>query len=118
MTELLYQTDAHLQKWLAEVIAVQGGALVLDRSAFYPGGGGQPADRGVIRWNNHDYELIKIQKSGDEVLHWVETSDLYSLPPVGVRIHGLLDWDHRFKLMRTHSALHILCGVIWRDYGA
>jgi len=52
------------------------------------------------------------------VLHWIETSDRYTLPPVGVRIHGLLDWDHRFKLMRTHTALHILCGVIWRDYGA
>lgn len=118
MTELLYQTDAYLQKWAAEVIAVQDGALVFDRTAAYPGGGGQPADRGSIYWNSHDYKLIRIKKDGNAVLHWVETNDLYALPPVGAKVHGLLDWDHRFKLMRTHTALHILCGVIWRDYGA
>ncbi len=118
MTDLLYQTDAYMQKFVAEVIAVQDDALVLDRTAFYPGGGGQPADRGVIRWHNHDYKLSKIKKIGDAVLHWVETSDLYARPPAGAKIHGLLDWERRFQLMRTHTALHILCGVIWRDYGA
>ncbi len=118
MTKLLYQTDAYLQKWLAEVLAVQDDALVLDRSAFYPGGGGQPADRGSIYWNNHNYQLSAIKKDGSAMLHWLETSDLYALPPVGARVYGLLDWDHRFRLMRTHTALHILCGVIWRDYGA
>jgi misacylated tRNA(Ala) deacylase len=124
MTELLYQTDSYMQKFVAEVVAVQDGALVLDRTAFYPGGGGQPADKGVIHWNAHDYVLTKVKKvadsanSRDRVLHWIETSDLYSPPPVGATVHGLLDWDHRFKLMRTHTALHILCGVIWRDCGA
>ncbi len=117
-TELLYQTDSYLQKFLAHVLAVQDGALVLDRTAFYPGGGGQPADRGTILWNAHSYPVIKLQKSGDQVLHYVESSTLYPVPPAEVDLHGLLDWEHRFKLMRTHTALHILCGVIWRDYGA
>jgi misacylated tRNA(Ala) deacylase len=118
MTDLLYQTDAYLQKFVAQVVATKEGALLLDRTAFYPGGGGQPADQGAIRWHAHDYPLTRVKKAGDRVLHWVETSDLYPLPPLGVTVHGLLDWDHRFKLMRTHTALHILCGVIWRDYGA
>jgi len=118
MTDLLYQTDAYLQKFIAQVVATKEGALLLDRTAFYPGGGGQPADQGAIRWHAHDYPLTRVKKAGDRVLHWVETSDLYPLPPLGVTVHGLLDWDHRFKLMRTHTALHILCGVIWRDYSA
>ncbi len=118
MTELLYHTDAYLQKFVAQVVAIQDDALVLDRTAFYPGGGGQPADEGVIHWNNHDYKLLQSKKVGDTVMHWVETSPLYPLPPIGIVVHGLLDWDRRFKLMRTHTALHILCGVIWRDYGA
>jgi len=124
MTELLYQTDSYMQKFVAEVVAITDGAIVLDRTAFYPGGGGQPADKGTIRWNAHDYPLLKVKKaapgtgSQDQVLHWIETSDLYTPPPVGATVHGLLDWDHRFQLMRTHTALHILCGVIWRDYGA
>ena len=118
MTDLLYQTDAYLQKFVAQVVATKEGALLLDRTAFYPGGGGQPADQGAIRWHAHDYPLTRVKKAGDRVLHWVETGDLYPLPPLGVTVHGLLDWDHRFKLMRTHTALHILCGVIWRDYSA
>jgi misacylated tRNA(Ala) deacylase len=117
-TALLYQTDAYLQKFAANVETIQDGALVLDRTAFYPGGGGQEADRGAIYWQGHEHGLAKIGKLGDQVLHWIATSDLYPLPPVGVQVHGLLDWDRRFELMRTHTALHILCGIIWRDYGA
>ncbi len=118
MTNLLYHSDAYLQKFVAQVVAIQDGALVLDRTAFYPGGGGQPADRGTIAWQGHKYPLVKVKKVGDAVLHWVECDELHPLPPVGVQVHGQLDWEHRFKLMRTHTALHILCGVIWRDYGA
>lgn len=117
-TTLLYHTDAYLQKFAARVIAVQDGALVLDRTAFYPSGGGQEPDRGTVQWQGHDYRLTKIKKVGEQVLHWVETSDLYPVPPVGVEVHGFLDWDRRFQLMRTHTALHILCGVIWQDYQA
>ena len=117
-TQLLYQTDAYMLKFAAQVQATRDGALVLDRTAFYPGGGGQEPDHGTVLWHNHQYPLTKVRKTGDQVLHWIETDDLYPAPPVGVTVHGLLDWDRRLKLMRTHTALHILCGVIWHDYGA
>jgi misacylated tRNA(Ala) deacylase len=118
MTNLLYQTDSYLQKFVAQVEAIEDGALVFDRTAFYPGGGGQEPDRGAIQWHGHEYPLAKVKKVGDKILHWIETSDLHPPPGVGNEVHGLIDWDHRFRLMRTHTALHILCGVIWRDYGA
>ena len=120
MTSLLYQTDSYMQKFAARIteIDAEHSALILDRTAFYPGGGGQEPDTGAIQWQGHDYPLSKVKKIGDRVLHWVETSELHPLPPVGADIHGLIDWQRRYNLMRTHTALHILCGVIWRDYGA
>jgi misacylated tRNA(Ala) deacylase len=118
MTKLLYQTDAYLREFAAQVVSVEDGALVLDRTAFYPGGGGQPADRGVVRWNGQNYALDKVKKSGDQVRHWLQLGPGQDMPPIGAAVEGALDWDHRYKLMRTHTALHILCGVIWRDYGA
>jgi misacylated tRNA(Ala) deacylase len=118
MTHLLYQTDAYLQKFVAHVEAIDDGALILDRTAFYPGGGGQEPDQGAIQWHGHEYPLSKAKKVGAQVLHWIETSELHPLPHVGSEVHGLIAWERRFQLMRTHTALHILCGVIWRDYGA
>ena len=118
MTELLYQLDAQLQTFLATVIAQEDGALVLDHTAFYPGGGGQPADKGSIEWEGKRYPLTGIRKVGDNVLHWVLTDEQHPLPAIGTSVRGILDWDRRLQLMRTHTALHVLCGVIWRDYGA
>lgn len=118
MTDLLYQTDAYAREFTAEVLAITEGALLLDRTAFYPGGGGQPADHGTLNWGVGEFALTKIKKVGDEVCHWIETDDLHLLPPAGAKVHGIVDWEQRYKLMRTHTALHILCGVIWRDYGA
>jgi misacylated tRNA(Ala) deacylase len=118
MTDLLYQTDAYAREFTAQVLAVEEGALVLDRTAFYPGGGGQPADKGLLGWGSAEHTLTKIRKTGDQVRHWVETDDTCPLPAVGTTVHGRLDWEQRYRLMRTHTALHILCGVIWRDYGA
>jgi misacylated tRNA(Ala) deacylase len=118
MTDLLYQLDALLSAFDAQVIALDDGGLVLDRTAFYPGGGGQPSDRGSIEWQGHGYALSGIRKVADGVVHWLQADEAHSLPPVGAAVRGVLDWDHRLRLMRTHTALHILCGVIWRDYGA
>jgi misacylated tRNA(Ala) deacylase len=118
MTELLYQTDAYLREFTAQVVAVEEGALVLDQTAFYPGGGGQPADKGTLTWSGQDYALSKVKKVGDQVRYWLQLNSAQALPPVGAEVHGTLDWEHRLALMRTHTALHILCGVIWRDYGA
>jgi misacylated tRNA(Ala) deacylase len=118
MTDLLYQRDAYLQSFEAQLVATDDGALALDRSAFYPGGGGQPADRGSLHWQSHAYPLLKVKKAGEHVLHWVQFDERHPLPPIDARVHGALDWERRLQLMRTHTALHILCGVIWRDYGA
>jgi misacylated tRNA(Ala) deacylase len=118
MTDLLYQTDAYAREFTAQVLAFEEGTLVLDRTAFYPGGGGQPADTGTLGWESFVCALTKVKKIGDEVRHWVETDEAHPLPPVGTEVHGKLDWEQRYKLMRTHTALHVLCGVIWRDYGA
>ena len=118
MTDLLYQTDATLAEFQAEVVGMQDGGLVLDRTAFYPGGGGQPADQGIVHCGSDALPLLKVRKVGQRVVHWVQTDGNLSLPAPGAQIRGELDWDRRVKLMRTHTALHILCGVIWRDYRA
>lgn len=114
MTELLYQTDSYLKEFEARVTAVDGTRVALDRTAFYPGGGGQPHDTGFLSWDGGQVRVVKVKKEGDTVWHTVEGEP----PPVGVLVRGTVDWERRYRLMRTHTALHILCGVIWRDYGA
>ena len=114
MTDLLYQTDAYLKEFEAKVIAVEGNAVALDRSAFYPGGGGQPNDTGTITANGKTINVIKVRKTGADVWHEIEGD----APAVGVTVHGVINWERRYPLMRTHTAMHILCGVIFRDYGA
>lgn len=118
MTELLYQTDAYLKQFSATVVSINAEtrAIVLDRSVFYPGGGGQPCDFGTLESGGVTYPVEKIKKQGDDVLHFLGGSE--PLPAPGSASSGTLDWERRYKLMRTHTALHILCGVVWRDYGA
>jgi misacylated tRNA(Ala) deacylase len=117
-TELMYQTDSYLKSFDARVTAVdeENRGIALDRSAFYPGGGGQPADRGALTANGVTYNVTRAKKIGDEVFHFVDGDA--SLPAVGTQVHGEIDWERRYKLMRTHTALHVLCGVVFRDYGA
>jgi len=113
MTDLLYQTDAYLKEFTATITghdAEQNGVL-LDRSAFYPGGGGQPNDTGKLTVDGTDYTVSKVKRGN---VHIIEGD----LPPVGAAVTGVLDWARRYQLMRTHTAMHILCGVVWRDYGA
>jgi len=118
MTKLMYQTDSYLQNFSARVTAVDEEihSIVLDQTAFYPGGGGQPADSGVLNFNDQIYIVQRARKSGDDVLHIVEAGQ--PMPEIDTEIQGILDWDRRYQLMRTHTAMHILCGVIFRDYGA
>ncbi|MBI5296261.1 MAG: alanyl-tRNA editing protein [Chloroflexi bacterium] len=118
MTELLYQTDATLREFDARVTAVDAEArsVVLDRSAFYPGGGGQPCDFGALNVNGVDYPIGKVKKQGADVFHFL--GGAAPLPAVGAAAHGTLDWSRRHQLMRTHTALHVLCGTVFRDYGA
>jgi misacylated tRNA(Ala) deacylase len=118
MTELLYQTDGYLQEFDATILNVLADqrAVVLDRTAFYPGGGGQPCDFGSLEIAGIVHPVEKVKKQGDEVLHFLGGTG--SLPSAGSASRGTLDWARRHKLMRTHSALHVLCGTVFRDYGA
>jgi misacylated tRNA(Ala) deacylase len=115
MTELLYQTDAYLKEFEASVTAHVDGGVVLDRTAFYPGGGGQPHDYGSLVAGEQSWQVTKVKRVKGDPVHYVETGEL---PDVGAAVSGRLAWDRRYQLMRTHTAMHILCGVVWRDYGA
>ena len=114
MTELLYNEDAYLREFDATVVDVVEGGVVFDRTAFYPGGGGQPADTGVLRADGVEYRVKGMSRSGGNLVHRTGPGG----PAAGAAVHGVLDWDRRLELMRTHTALHILCGVVWRDFGA
>jgi misacylated tRNA(Ala) deacylase len=108
--------DAYAREVEAEVLESDPGtgAVLLDRTVFYPGGGGQPADTGVLEGAGGLWRVSGAQKRGDEIWHAADGEP----PAVGTRVTARLDWDRRHALMRTHSALHVLCGVVWRDYQA
>jgi misacylated tRNA(Ala) deacylase len=115
-TERLELTDPTLREWTATVVAVdpeQG--IVLDRSAFYPGGGGQPPDHGVLLWGGVQTRIVGAS-SGDDV--WLIPAEDDPLPAVGTEVRGAIDDPRRSALMRTHSGLHVLSGVVFRDFGA
>ena len=118
MTELLYHTDSYLQDFDANITSVlpTERTVILDRTAFYPGGGGQPCDFGTLTVEGVNYPVDKVKKQVEDVLHFLG-GDL-PLPATGAASHGTLDWSRRSELMRTHTALHVLCGTIFRDYGA
>jgi misacylated tRNA(Ala) deacylase len=118
LTHLLYQTDSYLQSFPARVTGgdPENHAVILDQTAFYPGGGGQPADTGILRGPDRTYTVQRARKAGEEVYHFLDSGQ--PLPALGSSVQGELDWERRYRLMRTHTAMHILCGVIFRDYGA
>lgn len=96
------------------VIEVTDNGVVLDKTAFFPGGGGQPADTGILLDATNEYLVTGLSRSDGTLIHRLKGD----MPAVGESVHGVIDWDRRYRLMRTHTALHILCGVVWRDYGA
>ena len=118
MTKLLYQTDSYLKEFQAKVTGVdtEAHAVILDQTAFYPGGGGQVPDKGYIQFNGQTSNLVRAKNSPNGLLHIVAEED--ALPEEGTEITGVIDWERRYKVMRTHTAMHILCGTIFRDYGA
>ena len=107
-------TDATLREWDATVLAATDEGIVLDRSAFFPGGGGQPPDEGVLLWGGIQTRIAGARKTGDDVYLLPVEGD--PLPPAGTAVRGALDDARRTALMRTHSALHLLNGVVFRDY--
>jgi len=116
VTERLDLADATIRNWTAIVVASDPeSGIVLDRSAFYPGGGGQPPDHGVLLWQGVQTRIVDARR-GDDI--WLVPDENDPLPPVGTEVQGAIEDDRRTALMRTHSGLHLLSGVVFRDFGA
>jgi misacylated tRNA(Ala) deacylase len=119
-TELLFLRDSYLRRFEATVVASdnESRTVTLDRTAFYAGGGGQPCDTGAISAADgaRSWPVVAVRKEGAVARHAIGGSD--SLPEAGERVTGEIDWEPRYRLMRMHTALHALCGTIFRDYGA
>lgn len=115
-TERLDLIDSTLREWTATVLASDPDiGIVLDRSAFYPGGGGQPPDHGVLLWGGVQTRIVDVRRQDDFRL---VPADGDPLPPVGTQVQGAIEDERRTALMRTHSGLHLLSGVVFRDFGA
>ncbi len=118
MTEELFLEDSYLREFDAKVVRLTGREVVLDRTAFYPGGGGQPPDKGVlgvgpVRASVVDARRGKGEASG-EIVHVLDNP----IPDTISDLKGELDWERRYTHMRHHTALHVLSGVIWESFGA
>jgi len=111
----LFAVDAYLQEFDATVVEAddEQHRVALRRTAFFPGGGGQPHDLGTLDWGGGPARVTKVKREGGRIWHWL---DVPELPATGTEVQGVLDWDRRHLTMRTHTALHILCGVIWADH--
>lgn len=115
-TTLLFMDDSYATEFTTTVVDVTGdGEIVLDQTLFYPTGGGQPHDTGEITSGGQTCRVVNVRKRGPLVAHEIEAG---TPPSTGDMVTGVIDWDRRYKLMRTHTALHVLCGVIFREYGA
>ena len=116
MIEELFATDAYLRSFDATIAEVDrdGGRVALARTAFYPGGGGQPHDLGSLDWGAGTVPVTRVKREAGRIWHWVDAPEL---PGEGTEVAGELDWGRRHLLMRTHTALHVLCGVVWVEFG-
>lgn len=114
MTEQIYSTDAYAKDMTAKVVDVDADdrRLLLSRTVFYPGGGGQPPDTGILTIGDDRLEVTRVTSDGRGVWHWIDGS----LPTVGTNVVGSVDWDRRYLLMRTHTAMHAMCGVVWERF--
>lgn len=118
MTESIFHTDSYCREFTANVLEILNEPLgvILDRTAFYPGGGGQPFDTGSILTRRGNIQVEKTTRIGGKIVHCIAPGT--DVPDIGDTIEGKLNWERRYQLMRTHTAMHILCGVVYRDYGA
>ena len=114
MTETIYSTDSYAREMSARIVRTErdDNRVLLDRTVFYPGGGGQPHDLGTLAIGDDKLAVVRVTSDRDGVWHWLEGG----LPGEGTSVSGTLDWDRRYKLMRTHTALHALCGVVWNRF--
>lgn len=118
MTTALYHDDSYLKEFEATVTGIddENHGVILDRTAFFPGGGGQPADTGTLTFDDQTVNIKRARNIKGKTVHQFDKDT--PLPEVGTNVKGEIDWELRYKIMRTHTAMHILCGVIFRDYGA
>jgi len=114
MTERMYSTDAYRRTMQATVVATDAddARVLLDRTVFYPGGGGQPHDLGHLNVGEDRLRVLRVTQDRDGVWHWLDGP----IPGEGTSVEGELDWERRYALMRTHTALHALCGVVWNRF--
>jgi len=114
MTELIYMIDCYAKEFDATITKVDGKFVVLDKTAFYPQGGGQPTDTGKLIKDGEEYTVVFAKKKGPDVSHEVDKEGLQ----IGDAVHGIIDWDKRYVLMRMHTAAHILSEVFHKETGA
>ena len=114
MTGELFLEDAYLKEFESPVVGLSGREVILARTAFYPGGGGQPADKGTLGVGPVSAAVVDAHREGDNVVHVLDKV----IPDTVRELKGELDWERRFAHMRYHTALHALSGVIWRSFGA
>lgn len=118
MTTALYHDDSYQREFEATVTGVdeENHGVILDQTAFFPGGGGQPADTGTLTIGDQTINIKRARNIKGKTVHQLDKDS--PLPEGGTKVKGEIDWELRYKIMRTHTAMHILCGVIFRDYGA
>jgi misacylated tRNA(Ala) deacylase len=111
----LFATDAYRRGFDSTIVDVdrEQGRVAMVRTAFYPGGGGQPHDLGELVWDGARAPVTRVRREGGRIWHWLDAEEP---PAAGVEVRGELDWQRRHLLMRTHTALHILCGVMWTEF--
>lgn len=114
-TDELAGKESYRDRAEGSVRAVGEDGVVLDRTVFYARGGGQPGDTGVIRWDGGQVRVVDTVRRQGRLVHVVDSE---VLPPPGTAVEGVIDWDRRYTIMRTHTALHALSGIVWRDFGA
>jgi misacylated tRNA(Ala) deacylase len=114
VTEELFLSDSYLRQFEARVVKHSGREVILDRTTFYPGGGGQPPDKGTLGIGPVRASVVDARREGGEVLHVLDNP----IPDTVRDLKGELDWERRYGHMRHHTALHVLSGVIWRNFGA
>ena len=114
MTEELFLKDSYLREFEAGIIGLSGREVILERTAFYPGGGGQPPDKGTLGIGPVRASVVDVRREGGEVVHVLDNP----IPDTVRELEGELDWERRYGHMRHHTALHVLSGVIWQSFGA
>ncbi len=116
MTDKIYSTDQYAREVDARIVDVDADdrRVLLDRTVFYPGGGGQPPDTGELVIGDDRIEVVRVTEDARGVWHWLDDA----LPPTGTGVVGAIDWGRRYRLMRTHTAMHALCGVVWERFSS